>query len=339
MSSVKIALHLLQDSDIEKMLNKDIMMPFQFDKADTVELCRYNLWKSIEKKVVKKLPLLPPSLPTEVAKFIRPMYYEVIIWLGEHDLLPEKRKGICISFMSWLCWKSNGMIDRVETAKKFVQTGSVDIRDRFIVACNYCLKDEILGLWDTMKKVGINITSRRRINSAVRLWMNLLKEGNTELMNEMIEEYFRIKCFAKSEIPLRLSSYFRYLPLKCRQDYFAVLCCGPLHKDDLYLCLFQMDERERMELFQKMPALIVARCLEWPFQPLFIKMANEVSRYLTLADFKEIFRLMLLYSYIQFGCDYYELSTEFESIVPDSYKDEIIDKYIESMRKCSRLFK
>ncbi|CAL1271781.1 unnamed protein product [Larinioides sclopetarius] len=316
--SSKITSLLLLDRDIERMLDKDLMMPLRYDYF---ERSRHNLWELITQKVAEKLPLLAPPLKINVAKYLRAMHLEIVFWLRDHDLSPQ-RKGLEINYRNMICWKYDGTIDREQTAKNYVQNGSIDARDRFIMACNYFLTDEILDLWDLIKVVGLQCTSRRGLNSAVRLWMNLLMEGKTEPTEEMIEEHFKAESLKESDIPLRINAYFRFLCRECRRDYVIKLTPFTVHKDDFRSCLLQMDETERIALLESKPGHVVARLLEWPFQYTFIKVAAKVSSQLSLSDYKTLLAYMVKY-FILKGYDFFDIFREFWSIIPNYHKNEI----------------
>ncbi|GBL74581.1 hypothetical protein AVEN_235492-1 [Araneus ventricosus] len=318
LSSVKIASLLLLDYDIGKMLDRDLMMPYCFDHF---EPARHHLWEMIKRTVIKKVHPLAPSLQLKVAEYLRAMHLEFVIWLRDHDLSPQ-RKGFHINYTNLICWKFDGTIDREQTAKKYVQNGSIDARDRFIMACNYCFIDVMVDLWGLIKIVGLPSTSRRGINSAVRLWMCMLKKGITEPTKEMIEAYLKVQSLSSSDIPIRLSSYFRFLCRKCRRDYFIMVDPITIHNDDFRSCLYQMEETERIELLELTPGNVLIRLLEWPFQSVFIKVAIEISSKLRLREFETILEYMVGF-YILNGYNFLEIFVEFWSLIPDCQKDEI----------------
>ncbi|KAF8796928.1 hypothetical protein HNY73_001256 [Argiope bruennichi] len=316
-TSVRIALRLLQDIEIEKMLDLDIMRPYRLNSFDRG---RHDLWKLIEKTAMEKLPPLPPSLPIQVAKFIRQMHYEFVSWLLDHNLMSEE-KGCCINYRKFICWKTDGTINRIKTAEKFIEDEEIEHPDRLIVACNYLFVCDILRLWRQRKVSGTENVTRAGNNSAVRVWMHLLTKGNKKHVHEVFRDFFRTECLSESDIPLRLSSYFRFLSLECRRDYLVNYSFA-IHADDFRLCLFQMSEQERTELFQTMPRVVLMNYLNWPLQYLFLKMAKELVQYLDLADFENIMDGMLSFLFLN-EYDYASLFKEFWTIIPDCFKVEL----------------
>ncbi|XP_055948519.1 uncharacterized protein LOC129981629 [Argiope bruennichi] len=317
-ASVKIASHLLLDPDVRIMLDNEVTMMHPFHLFQSSRLA---LWGFIEKTAMEKLPLLPPSIPPKVAKMIQPMHYEVVMWLEDHVFIFPGEEDFCSEFLNYICWKSNGTIDRVKTAKKIIHSDRIDISDRFKLACNYFFLDEIVNLWHKMKANGMVHINERQTNTAVRFWIKLMKEGGTKTLEELIAHYFRPAFLRYLDIPLRISSYFRFLSKQCRRDYL-LNNNYLIHKDDFRQCLYQMDEAERLELFHANPATALKQALMWPFQSLFIKLANELLKYMQLADFITIFDHILIY-YIMDGYDYYDHFRELWLIVPESYKIEI----------------
>ncbi|GBO12117.1 hypothetical protein AVEN_32939-1 [Araneus ventricosus] len=84
-----------------------------------------------------------------------------------------------------------------------------------------------------------------------------------------------------------------------------------------------MDESERVELLQSKPLNVLKHYLKWPFQSLFVKVANEVSINLTFGEFEAMLNYMLKF-YIINRYDYSEVFKEFWRIIPTYYKDELI---------------
>ncbi|KAF8784821.1 hypothetical protein HNY73_010442 [Argiope bruennichi] len=223
---------------------------------------------------------------------IQPMHFQATLWLKDHDFLPH-RKGFSFNYRKMLCWSPDGSIDREGTAMKYVKMQEFDTRDRFIMACNYGFEEAILHLWDVVKIVGINCTARRGVNSAVRLWMDLLRNGCTSPSNEKAEAHFAIENLKPTDIPLRLSTYFKYLSPALRQEYFKPLGRHHLHEDDFRMCLPQMGEAERDRLFKAQPIDALGHYLEHPFEFRFIKMAKKLSPDMVLNDYIIILDVML----------------------------------------------
>ncbi|GBM94137.1 hypothetical protein AVEN_57000-1 [Araneus ventricosus] len=315
-ASVKIVSHLLKDFEIGRMLDKDRPM-----RSRHYEPWRIELWRSIERTAEEKLPPLPPSLGTKVVGFLRPMYYQVIGWLLDNDLYWVGHIYFYIK-CDVFCWKSDGRIDRERTAKEIIHKELFDLKDCFILACTYYLTHEIIVLWGRIKKDRLKRSCRKGINPAVRFWMKYLKKGQVKPMDELTKKYFHPLNVGPKDISFRLSCYFSFLPQEFRQFYLLSHLFSTIHTDDIALCLNQMDERERMELFQLNPTNALIHCIQWPFYALFLKAANEFSSYLRLDDFYRVLDHMITF-YILEGWDFYEPFNEFWNLIPDSYKDEI----------------
>ncbi|KAF8796927.1 uncharacterized protein LOC129981115 isoform X1 [Argiope bruennichi] len=317
MASVKVVSNLLQNSEIGKVLNDDMRMlnPLHCSRRD-----RRDQWELTKMKILEKLPFLPSFISEEVGKIIHPMHNEVMLWLNDHNLYLSHLQGQFYVDYSLFCWKTTGMIDREQTAKKIVHSENFDISHRFIIACTYFFMDEILSLWDAMQESGIRI-SGRQINSAVNLWTKLLAEENAKSMEELIKDYFNPAQIRQPRILLRLSSYFRFLPLEYRMGYFLNDGFG-VQADDFYLCLYQMNESECFEFFRAKPVFVLQRFLKWPFQSVFIKLATDISRHMVFTDFKAILD-HIFNDFILEGYNYFELFKEFWNIIPDHYQSEI----------------
>ncbi|GBM03276.1 hypothetical protein AVEN_142562-1 [Araneus ventricosus] len=325
MAAVKIAIGVLYDSEIEKMLQEErkyprgiIAIKFYSD--------RHELWKMIQMKAAEKLPFLPNSLKTSVCKYIQSLHVESEDWIKDHMFLLNLDPLHCnLVYKTIFCWKSDGTINRVKTAKKIAQNKNIDPNSRFILACTYFLEDEVLAIWHGHKEVKKKSMRIKGTNSAVRFWMKWLKKGSVTPWRLMVDDYFSFPCFRRSDIPLRFSSFFPYLSQESRANYFGYFDLGLqcFDKDGFFSYLCEIDEAERTELLQLIPRDALRYCLKWPFQTLFIEMANQLESYMKGSDFEIVF--LEIVSSIMCGLhdfDYVELLKEFWNLSP-SFKEEI----------------
>ncbi|GBN25221.1 hypothetical protein AVEN_211697-1 [Araneus ventricosus] len=323
MASVRIALCIYYDKDIEKMLEVERNLPIEHLSY----LERRKYWKQIEAKVVEKLPSLPNLLKTRVSKFIRPIHLEIEKWVLDHEGVGNLCAPYCyLNYKSFLFWKTDGTIDRMQTAKNFVQNKNFDPETRFAMACTYFLEDEVLALWHGEEVFNGKTISRYGTSAAVRFWVKRLKKGSRRKRpwKEEIDGYFKNLGMRDSDFRIKVSCFFSYLSEESKEKYLILHNWYP-HSDDFRLCFQAMDERERVELFSEYTVLFLYRCLEWPFQSLFIDMANHLRSHMDAKKFKAVLdRIILSCIFPGFeDFDYAGLLNEFWHDSPDSYKKKI----------------
>ncbi|CAL1291857.1 unnamed protein product [Larinioides sclopetarius] len=324
MAAVKIAVEIFYDNEIEEILLEErkyprVLMGVEFNHS------RHELWKLIQTKAIEKLPGLAASLQTRVYNCIHALYAETEDWIRDHTLLLNLDPLHCpLACKSNLCWKSDGTINRVETAKKIAQNKNIDANDRFILACTYFLEDEVLGIWN---EDGVSKRSLRRkgTNSAVRFWMKWLRKSPVMPWKLMIDDYFSVPCFRRSDIPLRFSGFFNYLSQESKEIYLEYfnyrLQC--FHKDEFFSYLCIMDEEESTELVQLIPQDALEHCLKWPFQTMFIEMVKQLESHGKDLNFYVIFcKIVANIVFELHDFDYAELVRELWN-VSFSFKKEI----------------
>ncbi|GBM28323.1 hypothetical protein AVEN_229508-1 [Araneus ventricosus] len=326
MAAVSIALAMCYDKDLQQMLKEDITQLFRVGRFHRD---KFELWKLIEMVAFEKLKFLPDLLQIRLSKLIRPIHLEARRWIRDHDCLLNMSAANCyLNYKSILCWKTDGRIDRIKTAKKLIQDKNIDAKIRFALACTYFLEDEVFALWYGDNEVNMKNISLYRTNEAVRFWMMYLRTGSwrKKSWKAMVNRYFKSSIFRRSNIRIRVSSFFPYLSWERKKNYFPHFqCLNKTHQDDFRLCMQAMDERECMELCYAIPARSLYCCLEWPLQSLFMEMARQLWMHMNANQFHAVMDHIVLW-YILKGSedfDYVGLLKEFWSLIPASFKDEI----------------
>ncbi|GBN42459.1 hypothetical protein AVEN_183470-1 [Araneus ventricosus] len=340
LATVSVASLVYNDAEIGRMLgHRKKLHTFELHRCTIYSKCNSDdAWKLIEKKIMKDLsPLLPSLLQIKVAKVIRPMHNEVFWWKKDHLHLLKYFGEYSPIYNSCLCWKTDGTINREQSTKELLMNESIDLEIRFVTACTYFLEDEVLALWQRMKEVNKNRIIHTGTNSAVRFWMTQLKKSDTKHWwikwlkkkhvrhwSEMIDEYFRnpSNCIKGTDIPLRISSFYNYLSWENKQQCMTIFGNHYLHTDDLRMCLKDKDEFERREIFRSNTFHALCICLRWPFRSHYIEMAEEIISYLPADSFLDVVRAMID-SYIHNGYEDFHLLEEFLQISPAALKDEI----------------
>ncbi|GBN60433.1 hypothetical protein AVEN_87774-1 [Araneus ventricosus] len=323
---VRIASLLYYDYEIENLTESipqisDLFSPSRMGAAST-----HEQWKEVEMKAVEKLsPFLPSLLRKRVAKVIRPMHDEVHRWKSEHNIFLEQYGARCLlcrrCILLYLRWKTDGTIDRTETAKEIVANDSIDPKLRFIMACTYFLEDEILALWEEIEEVDKNMLDSEGTNSSVRFWMKWLQNKDINHWSERIDEFFTYRRAYPTDIPNRASCFYHWLSSESKQMYIAFTNTRRVHADNFQMCLNGMEEIERLEIFRNEAERPLLLCLRWPFRSLFTKFAKELVSFLTADRFISLLRAMLV-SYVNYGFEDFHLLEEFWEMSPDALKGE-----------------
>ncbi|GFT48327.1 hypothetical protein NPIL_350201, partial [Nephila pilipes] len=97
----------------------------------------------------KKLPKLKncSKLLKRVSNLMRPLSEEANNWRADHFFILELQSiPLSIDYH----WKSNGTIDRLKTARSFIQSEIFFSLLRFRMACIYWLEEDARKLWNEM---------------------------------------------------------------------------------------------------------------------------------------------------------------------------------------------
>ncbi|GFU33996.1 hypothetical protein NPIL_460141 [Nephila pilipes] len=76
------------------------------------------------------------------------IHYEVEMWIEHHKTFVGNNFDQRI--MGTFHWKSDGMIDRLKTASALIQSDLLQMRHRFMLACNYWHDERVLSIWEQM---------------------------------------------------------------------------------------------------------------------------------------------------------------------------------------------
>ncbi|CAL1291862.1 unnamed protein product [Larinioides sclopetarius] len=319
LAAVKVALAVYYD-DIIQLSGESIL-------SDEVSRTTYKEnWIMIQRMESMKLSeLLPELLRKRIVQLIQPMSSEVQIWITNHSVI---KKHVKKDFVNNLCWKPDGSIDRIKTAKQFIQNKKIDIRVRFVIACIYFFEFEILNLWREMSTFRRMSIPRIDTNIIVRFWMKRLKKRDISPWTESIREYLENDFeYKDTDSRFRLSSFYVALDRETRWTYISQLWPWITHVDDLLFCIYQMDEAERHETLRRMPTKVLHCYLRWPVQSLFLNIVNSVWSRLSQSCLKTVLHNIEKKDIMQDiqSFDYLKLHKDLLDLIPD-IQNELINK-------------
>ncbi|KAF8796922.1 hypothetical protein HNY73_001250 [Argiope bruennichi] len=318
MASVKIAVQIYCNREIQSTYHQMNNIPSKnFDQARHIT---YKGWKRIKEITMKILPAeLPQLLKTRLADFIRPIQEQKDAWMCDHPYVYIYTYDN--SYFNCISWKSDGTIDRLQTAKNMLRNKSFHFVGRFMMACTYFLEEDIWNLREKMKGERL---AREDNNVVIRFWRKWLKQRNNIHWSQMFSEHFINPKIISSDSPIRVTRIFDILPQESRWNYLVKIS-GKGHSDDVRLCLYQLDEQQRIEFMKSYPHRILIAFLKWPFQSQFMKMANQMWGYMS-ADAFHFVMSEFLKCYVLRNLEYFDylgLFREFWCSSPEFFKENI----------------
>ncbi|GFS70175.1 uncharacterized protein NPIL_137221 [Nephila pilipes] len=314
----KIAIHILSDPDIKAILYKNQTL---------ISSMSAKIWEPI---IMKKwsssdLPLL---LKKKVIALIQPLSVEIDHWTMDHVFILKHYKN---ESLNKYVWKDNGTIDRLKTAKKYIQCESNSFFRRFHMACGYWLEEEAKQLWEKMPE-----TSRRRLDAirvdplnsqwdhVVKDWIAFLKSGAVDWRKHPFSHPFSWYCLDNVVIQGNLP---QHLSPQDQLNVFKTMIKGPGSTHTKTLCLLKMNA-EQFKIRMKMEPVKVFKSLcNWPMHLLLQEMSDHIFSFLNERQFLQ-FLIEVVYYKIGFDwmdCDYVELLNELWKKCPVHFK-----QYVES---------
>ncbi|GFR31023.1 uncharacterized protein TNCT_366801 [Trichonephila clavata] len=260
--------------------------------------------KRWEKLILKKAAnfSIAKNLQKQLVDVVRYLFSEIEKWKQDHDPIVSSYASLPSSFH----WKSCGIIDWLKTARTLIRDESIHIANRFILACYYCLDDEIERLWSTMKDYEKDCFSEVNSSVIAKVWTSWIARGVSLNWNRIAYGY--------PDSPLGLRGFFTKLtPTKKQEWLTSAVRFRSLQYDDLCFCLSHIDENVKEKLFEACSRQILEYFLEWPMQPFFLRMAACLWKYLDEKEFQYLLDVIVYQRILVGWCgfNYIELLREF----------------------------
>ncbi|XP_055927254.1 uncharacterized protein LOC129958659 [Argiope bruennichi] len=269
--------------------------------------------------------ILPASLKERMIPFVRVIGSEILHWQTYHEnILPDKHDDFSFHSLKHLHWTCMGTIDYRKTAEKLIVLKMFDVTKRYELACLYCLEDYIPLLWEEVSeeyKKHLKEQFYFSVELQLRYYWAYLLKG---------EEY-KFSCIFKTRLPEELSFYqfafkqlavqgnkaaaryfFQKLSNRERESSLYFTICSVLNKrfrylsetkpfdfpkqslsDVLFYLLSLMNLEQQMLALKKCPCTILASCLDWPLNDLFLEVANVIWTFLPKIMYEDLLSCML----------------------------------------------
>ncbi|CAL1298814.1 unnamed protein product [Larinioides sclopetarius] len=111
-----------------------------------------SLWKErVGGRVKSKISnsLYPESLKKMMNLIVTPVGLEIVKWKLFIDNYVNDSEDT-LTVLKQLCWTSAGTIDYGKSVEKLVRLQTIDVEDRFGLACAFCLADSLPAIWETL---------------------------------------------------------------------------------------------------------------------------------------------------------------------------------------------
>ncbi|GFU12140.1 uncharacterized protein NPIL_60951 [Nephila pilipes] len=253
-------------------------------------------WELVAMEKVSCLNL-PVILKEKIIAFMRQLSDEINEWKIDHSSILE-----CPSLESPIdyVWKGTGTIDRIKTAKSFIQSKRNDLLKRFQMACVYCLEEETKQLWDEigspakiLRSTRIKLTrniSDPLLKRAVNEWITLLISGDVDWSRRPFPRLLPVYCLNSLIIQGNLLQIL--YPVEQLYVFIRMMKEGKSEQVKTF-CLTQMNEKQFEEVLKREPLQVYKALSNRPFHPEFHKMVDSIYAYLSESKFINLMHKMI----------------------------------------------
>ncbi|GFU36037.1 uncharacterized protein NPIL_306971 [Nephila pilipes] len=196
---------------------------------------------------------------------MKPLSTEIKTWYFDHGFILNNDSWHPIEFV----WNGSGTIDRLKTARTYIQSKSHDLSLRFQMACVYGLEEEIRQLWGEMAG------TTRRDFSAIRLhdyscwWERVVKDWTTLLISGVVDRRQLSFSYPISwDCPDRLiiqGNILQYLHPKHQMYVLRNEMKENFPTRSKSFCLLQKNTSQFEDVFKTEPLQVYKAFLKWLF--------------------------------------------------------------------------
>ncbi|GFS41143.1 uncharacterized protein NPIL_381401 [Nephila pilipes] len=283
-------------------------------------------WENIIKKKISSLNL-PLILEKNIYALMKPLSDEIDQWKEQH--FPILYYGILEQFIEYV-WKDNGTIDRIRTAKIYIQCESNNIYLRFKMACVYWLEEEAKQLWEKMEEISRKRLSGFRVfqkNSrweyAVKDWITFLKSGAGNWRNHPFSRPLFWYCLDSVVIQGNLLQLLS--PQEQLIVFKMIMKKTLIPRQTKIFCLLKMSAEQLEDVIKEEPLQTFLSLCNWPLHRQFQKMTDCIFLLLTEIEFLQFLHEVVYYKVNQdwMDWDYVELLNELWNRSPEHFKQHV----------------
>ncbi|GFU22967.1 hypothetical protein NPIL_269941 [Nephila pilipes] len=214
---------------------------------------------------------------------------EINEWKIDHSSILE-----CPSLESPIdyVWKGTETIDRLKTAKSFIQSKRNDLSKRFQMAGVYWLEEETEQMWDEIGRRAkilrsTHIKLMRNISDpllkrVVNEWITLLISGDVDWSRRPFPRLLPVYCLNSLIIKGNL---LQILPPTEQLYVFIRMMKEGKSEQVKTFCLTQMNEEHFKKVLKREPLQVYKALSNRPFHPEFHKMVDSIYAYLSEDEF------------------------------------------------------
>ncbi|GFY44405.1 uncharacterized protein TNIN_108811 [Trichonephila inaurata madagascariensis] len=255
---------------------------------------------------------LPRVLEDKLFVSVRHVCMEIENWFQDHSDILRRSREFQIVTQHLLQWNSRGKIDRVKTAKAMVVADRLPAREKYIMAFEYCFREDLPSLWEQLD------TSDKKCVPQMKALCSLEKRVDDDNWLKYVWRGIlnpdELRRFFVKLSPLRKEGFLRLALLKKILEYEDFLFC--------YNCI----DAERQETIRKLaPSNILEYFLDPPFHDKFLEVSTSLMPYVIHEDFIYVVHA-IIFGRIMPGFkdfDYVTLLKKFWSSAPDHLKKQV----------------
>ncbi|CAL1291907.1 unnamed protein product [Larinioides sclopetarius] len=257
------------------------------------------------------------SLENRILSFIPHIVLEIEKWEEDHPEVLPAGYDAHVHF----CWKSVGTIDRESTAENLLNHGNLPVKNRFLLACLYCMQDHLSSLWDSIyDSHKAHLISKCHRGSLLNYW--------TTCLDGLLS---RRSVFPDASCIINVSA-LRYFYNEHGEDEKRSFLNDVLSKhwknlDLVRFCVSKLCQNGPEELSSSQCHNILRCFLNWPLQSFFLNVSECLLIKLDLAEINDllhdILRIMNTHQYE--GTEYLNLLKELWEQIPSYHKESLIN--------------
>ncbi|GFT69461.1 uncharacterized protein NPIL_618221 [Nephila pilipes] len=241
--------------------------------------------------------------------------------------------GTDFDYVNTIHWYSHGTINRLETARAFIQDENIDIIQRFHLAVTYYFEEDVRTLWG---KIPIEYQTFLQkciyLNKTWMVWLNAINTG-TPLDWTQITRIVEDDKFSSTNALGLLRVFPKLVSPEARFQSLAVATRGEQsHPFDLYLCLIQMEDDELRYALHRFSEeekyLLMESFLRWPLQSVFQYVVEFFRNFISISIYYKLFRFILCDKFDTqgFDHDYFDLLKAFWAPISIEIKS-VLERY------------